>query len=40
MTNDLAARFSGVGKVWEKADITMVDVLDGETLSSLFSERI
>ena len=34
MTNDLAARFSGVGKVWEKADITMVDVLDGETLSS------
>ena len=34
MTNDLHARFTGVGKVWEKADITMVDVLDGETLSS------
>ena len=34
MTNDLASRYSGVGKVWEKADITMVDVLDGETLSS------
>ena len=34
MTNDLSGRFSGVGKVWEKADVTMVDVLDGETLSS------
>jgi len=34
MTNDLNARFAGVGQVWEKADITMVDVLDGETLSS------
>lgn len=34
MTNDLNSRYSGVGKVWEKADITMVDVLDGETLSS------
>ena len=34
MTNDLNSRFSGVGKVWEKADTTMVDVLDGETLSS------
>ena len=34
MTLDLNHRFSGVGKVWEKADITMVDVLEGETLSS------
>ena len=34
MTKDLNTRYSGVGKVWEKADITMVDVLDGETLSS------
>ena len=34
MTNDLNSRFTGVGQVWEKADITMVDVLDGETLSS------
>ena len=34
MTLDLNHRFSGVGKVWEKADVTMVDVLDGETLSS------
>ncbi|RJV00485.1 MAG: acyltransferase domain-containing protein [Candidatus Poseidoniales archaeon] len=34
MTNDLHSRFSGVGDVWDKADVTMVDVLDGETLSS------
>ena len=34
MTLDLSNRYSGVGKVWEKADLTMVDVLDGETLSS------
>ena len=34
MTNDLFGRYSGVGEVWSKADLTMVDVLDGETLSS------
>ena len=34
MTNDLNSRYTGVGQVWEKADVTMVDVLDGETLSS------
>jgi acyl transferase domain-containing protein/acyl carrier protein len=34
MTLDLNNRYSGVGKVWDKADLTMVDVLDGETLSS------
>ena len=34
MTNDLNTRYSGVGDVWKQADITMVDVLDGETLSS------
>ncbi|MFL2961918.1 MAG: beta-ketoacyl synthase N-terminal-like domain-containing protein [Candidatus Poseidoniaceae archaeon] len=34
MTLDLSNRYSGVGKVWEKADVTMVDVLEGETLSS------
>ena len=34
MTNDLSGRYSGVGEVWAKADVTMVDVLDGETLSS------
>ena len=34
MTHDLNHRFTGVGEVWEKADITMVEVLDGETLSS------
>jgi acyl transferase domain-containing protein len=34
MTLDLSNRYSDVGKVWEKADITMVEVLDGETLSS------
>ena len=34
MTLDLHTRFSRVGKVWDKADETMIDVLDGETLSS------
>ena len=34
MTNDLNSRYTGVGEVWKKSDITMVDVLDGETLSS------
>lgn len=34
MTNDLVKRFSPAALVWEQADITMVDVLDGETLSS------
>ena len=34
MTYDLSNRFTGVGDVWKKADSTMVDVLDGETLSS------
>ena len=34
MTKDLHSRYTGVGDVWEKADVTMVDVLDGETLSS------
>ena len=34
MTNDLSRRYTGVGEVWEKADITMIDVLDGESLSS------
>ena len=34
MTHDLHQRYSAVQKVWEQADQTMVDVLDGETLSS------
>ena len=34
MTHDLHQRYSSVQKVWEQADQTMVDVLDGETLSS------
>ena len=34
MTLGLSQRFSGVGQVWDKADITMVDVLEGESLSS------
>ena len=34
MTFDLFKRYSSVRKVWEKSDETMVDVLDGETLSS------
>ena len=34
MTFDLFKRYTAVQKVWEKSDQTMVDVLDGETLSS------
>ena len=34
MTLDLYQRYSGVQDVWAKSDITMSDVLDGETLSS------
>ena len=34
MTLDLNQRFTDVGQVWDKADITMVDVLEGESLSS------
>ena len=34
MTFDLYKRYTAVQKVWEKSDETMVDVLDGETLSS------
>ncbi len=34
MTFDLFKRYTSVQKVWEKSDKTMVDVLDGETLSS------
>ena len=34
MTFDLFKRYNAVQKVWEKSDETMVDVLDGETLSS------
>ena len=34
MTFDLFKRYTAVQKVWEKSDETMVDVLDGETLSS------
>ena len=34
MTNDLSKRFSGVAAVWKRADETMVEILDGETLSS------
>ena len=34
MTFDLFKRYTSVQKVWEKSDETMVDVLDGETLSS------
>ena len=33
MTFDLWKRFGKVQQVWEAADETMVDVLDGETLS-------
>ena len=33
MTFDLWKRFSAVQQVWDAADETMVDVLDGETLS-------
>ena len=34
MTLDLSKRWSAVGHVWAQADKTMVEVLDGETLSS------
>ena len=34
MTLDLYQRFSGVQEVWSRSDVTMSDVLDGETLSS------
>ena len=34
MTNDLVKRFSAAASVWKQADVTMVEVLDGETLSS------
>ena len=34
MTADLNHRFTGVGEVWDRADITMIDVLGGESLSS------
>ena len=33
MTADLARRFTAPANVWEQADVTMVDVLGGETLS-------
>ncbi|MGB1420884.1 MAG: beta-ketoacyl synthase N-terminal-like domain-containing protein [Poseidonia sp.] len=34
MTHDLVQRFTAPGDVWNQADETMVEVLDGETLSS------
>ena len=34
MTADLVQRFTAAKDVWDQADETMVDVLDGETLSS------
>ena len=34
MTYDLHQRYSAVQQVWSQADQTMIDVLDGETLSS------
>ena len=34
MTHDLHQRYSAVQKVWAQADETMVDVLEGESLSS------
>ena len=34
MTNDLVKRFTAPAEVWKQADITMVEVLEGETLSS------
>ena len=34
MTHDLHQRYSAVQQVWSQADQTMIDVLDGETLSS------
>ena len=34
MTHDLHTRFSGVRKVWAQADETMVEVLEGDSLSN------
>ena len=34
MTGDLSRRFSAAGNIWEKADKTMIEVLDGESFSS------
>ncbi|MEE2748171.1 MAG: beta-ketoacyl synthase N-terminal-like domain-containing protein, partial [Candidatus Thermoplasmatota archaeon] len=34
MTLDLSKRYRCVGETWDEADLTMVEVLDGETLSS------
>ncbi|MEE2811532.1 MAG: beta-ketoacyl synthase N-terminal-like domain-containing protein, partial [Candidatus Thermoplasmatota archaeon] len=34
MTLDLMKRYNCIGQTWDEADQTMVDVLDGETLSS------
>ncbi|MDE0707398.1 MAG: beta-ketoacyl synthase N-terminal-like domain-containing protein, partial [Candidatus Poseidoniales archaeon] len=34
MTLDLSKRYGCIGETWDEADRTMVDVLDGETLSS------
>ena len=34
MTADLVQRFTAPAEVWKQADVTMVEVLDGETLSS------
>jgi len=34
MTLDLAKRWSAIGRVWELSDETMVEVLEGESLSS------
>ena len=39
MTFDLHQRFTSVQKVWEASDATMVEVLDGETLSSFVLRR-
>jgi acyl transferase domain-containing protein/acyl carrier protein len=34
MTLDLSRRYGIISEIWEEADKTMVDILDGETLSS------
>ena len=39
MTADLVQRFSAAEAVWNQADDTMVEVLDGETLSSFVLRR-
>ena len=39
MTADLVQRFTAPAEVWEQADETMVEVLDGETLSSFVLRR-